>query len=604
MAASVFMHLSRTAFARAALALLLAALAAARFGAVAQAQPVAPAASGASAPAAPAAPPALPMPAASSIPPAPSARSTPTTNAALSALLQGLAAGARDARATQITLLQPGRSARGVAIEALHATRGPGRPVVLLVGQQHGDEPAGAEAVLALAQAVAAGRHDALLEHIDLVLLPRANPDGAASGSRGNAAGADVNRDHLVLRTPEAQAIAALLRQFDPAVVIDLHEHGPLPGLAEAFGGRGLPRHDLMLQVHTVANADPALQRAADAWLRQPVLAALQRAGLPGEAWHAPAPGPGGEHRLTSGGAQPDALRNLQGLRHGLALLLETRGIGAGRPPLEQRVRAHATALQAALASITAHAAELAVLREQAQAATATAACRTDHGAGSEITVLAAPTLQPDRPWRVIDPATGVEKTVTVPWLDAAQLRPLVRRARPCAYWLAADADEAARRLQLHGLRLLQLAAPATLKAETWRVLVRFDDAPAADEGTGAADMASAPAPVGASGAAGAPRSAGASGAADAVMPPAPPSPPAPLGPPAPTTPRRMLAATFATTLSAPAGSWLVPLDQPLALVAIAALEPDAPFSHYARRVLPALDDAARIVEPLTLKLR
>ena len=46
-------------------------------------------------------------------------------------------------------LLAAGRSADGTAIEALHFSRGPGRPTVLLVGQQHGDEPAGSEALLA-----------------------------------------------------------------------------------------------------------------------------------------------------------------------------------------------------------------------------------------------------------------------------------------------------------------------------------------------------------------------------------------------------------------------------------------------------------------------
>ena len=52
-------------------------------------------------------------------------------------------------------LLAAGRSADGTAIEALHFSRGPGRPTVLLVGQQHGDEPAGAEALLAVARLLA-----------------------------------------------------------------------------------------------------------------------------------------------------------------------------------------------------------------------------------------------------------------------------------------------------------------------------------------------------------------------------------------------------------------------------------------------------------------
>nr|MBP6466281.1 peptidase M14 [Rubrivivax sp.] len=101
-------------------------------------------------------------------------------------------------------LLAAGRSADGTAIEALHFSRGPGRPTVLLVGQQHGDEPAGAEALLAVARLLATPAWAVLLDRIDVVVLPRANPDGAALGLRWGRHGVDINRDHLRLSSPEA----------------------------------------------------------------------------------------------------------------------------------------------------------------------------------------------------------------------------------------------------------------------------------------------------------------------------------------------------------------------------------------------------------------
>jgi hypothetical protein len=48
--------------------------------------------------------------------------------------------------------------------------------------------------------------------------------------------------------------------------------------------------------------------------------------------------------------------------------------------------------------------------------------------------------------------------------------------------------------------------------------------------------------------------------------------------------------------LTATAGSWWVPMDQPLAHLAVAALEPDTPFSAYAQRLLPTLHSAARVL--------
>jgi len=59
---------------------------------------------------------------------------------------------------------------------------------------------------------------------------------------------------------------------------------------------------------------------------------------------------------------------------------------------------------------------------------------------------------------------------------------------------------------------------------------------------------------------------------------------------------RLVQAATEAVPLTAPAGSWWVPLDQPLANLVTAALEPDSPGSWYANRVLPTLASAARVM--------
>ena len=104
-------------------------------------------------------------------------------------------------------------------------------PTVLLMALQHGNEPAWGEAALALAQSLATDRQD-LLERVNVLVLPRANPDAAERFGRESAHGIDINRDHLLLRTPEAQALAAVVRRYNPQVVADLHEFkvggGPL----------------------------------------------------------------------------------------------------------------------------------------------------------------------------------------------------------------------------------------------------------------------------------------------------------------------------------------------------------------------------------------
>jgi hypothetical protein len=48
--------------------------------------------------------------------------------------------------------------------------------------------------------------------------------------------------------------------------------------------------------------------------------------------------------------------------------------------------------------------------------------------------------------------------------------------------------------------------------------------------------------------------------------------------------------------IDVPAGSYYVPLNQPLANLAVAALEPDTQNSYFANRLIHQLGDAARVM--------
>jgi hypothetical protein len=96
---------------------------------------------------------------------------------------------------------------------------------VLVFCQQHGNEPSGKEAALVLLNRIAAGANDALLSHLDLFVIPSVNPDGNESGKRGNANGADLNRDHLLLTQPEVRALHDVFSRVNPEVTLDVHEY-------------------------------------------------------------------------------------------------------------------------------------------------------------------------------------------------------------------------------------------------------------------------------------------------------------------------------------------------------------------------------------------
>jgi len=94
---------------------------------------------------------------------------------------------------------------------------------VFFYAQQHGNEPAGKEALIYLAKAIQ--ENPKLLGRgIELWLMPMVNPDGAERDQRRNAVDADLNRDHMILEQPETQALHKTFRAILPHLAIDCHE--------------------------------------------------------------------------------------------------------------------------------------------------------------------------------------------------------------------------------------------------------------------------------------------------------------------------------------------------------------------------------------------
>jgi hypothetical protein len=123
-----------------------------------------------------------------------------------------------------VTVSVEATTSKGRSVYLVHASRG-GTPSfrVFFYAQQHGDEVSGKDALLYLVRDIA--RDPALLPaDVDLWVMPMVNPDGAEAGTRRNAAGADLNRDHLVLEQPETQALHRVVRRVRPHLAVDGHE--------------------------------------------------------------------------------------------------------------------------------------------------------------------------------------------------------------------------------------------------------------------------------------------------------------------------------------------------------------------------------------------
>jgi hypothetical protein len=131
----------------------------------------------------------------------------------------------------RVTLYKLGTSAGGRELYGA-VVKAPDVPLercarLLVIARQHGSEPSGTEAALALI-AHFAGSNGKLetetLNRLAFIVVPVANPDGALAGRRGNGNGADLNRDWLRLSQPETGALMAAIRAWRPHALMDLHE--------------------------------------------------------------------------------------------------------------------------------------------------------------------------------------------------------------------------------------------------------------------------------------------------------------------------------------------------------------------------------------------
>jgi hypothetical protein len=448
-------------------------------------------------------------------------------------------------------VLPIGLSQRGEALEALVLTRAggtdpaallaSGRPTVLLVGQQHGNEPAGSEALLVIAKELSQGLLRPLLDRINVVIVPRANPDGALLDQRLTSSGQDMNRDHLLLNTPEAQALARLTRDYHPTVVVDAHEYTVAGRFLEKFGA--VQKFDALVQYATTANLPEFLTKAAEEWYRRPMLTAFKAQGLTSEWYYTTSADPA-DKKVSMGGVQPDTGRNVDGLGNAISLLVETRGVGIGRLHLQRRVHTHVTAISSVLASTAHRAGELSQLRPYLDKEVAALACK-----GSAI-VQALPTPA-QYELVMLDPVSGSDKTISVDWDSALALRTLKTRARPCGYWLSAASTTAVERLRLLGVQVQRLAEAGSFLGDSYRETSRVT-AERQDVRGAIANESIIKVEVGL-----------ARGVVDV-----------------------------------PRGSYYVSLSQPLANTALAALEPDTQSSYFANRILEDLESTVRVMAP------
>lgn len=109
---------------------------------------------------------------------------------------------------------------------------------ILILAQQHGNEPSGKEGALLLAKELIKAENKYLFKKVDIAIVPIMNPDGAEKNQRRNSVKVDLNRNHLILTQAETIALHKLFNQYLFEVTMDVHEYSPFGSEAEKYGYR------------------------------------------------------------------------------------------------------------------------------------------------------------------------------------------------------------------------------------------------------------------------------------------------------------------------------------------------------------------------------
>jgi len=356
-----------------------------------------------------------------------------------------------------------------------------GKVRVYVQADIHAGEVEGKEAVLAMLRDFAAGRHARWLDSLVILFAPIYNADGnervaltnrplqlgpiGGMGQRPNAMGLDLNRDHMKLESPEARSQVLLFRNYDPQVAIDLHTtDGSLHGYLLTYSE---PLH-------------PATDPAITALLRGRWLPEVTRRIKASDGWDLFYYGnmPSSEVDRGGGGAgsgwytfdhRPRFSENYWGLRNRIGILSEAYSYAT----FEDRINVSRRFVEENLAYAYAHAAEVRAITSAADARSLVGeslAVRARLHRGPDIQILVQGATEEINPYtgqRMLH-RSGTAHAETMP--DYTTFEGTEFERVPRAYYVPAGLRAVLERLAAHGVRTTALETPLASSVERFRI--------------------------------------------------------------------------------------------------------------------------------------
>ncbi|KAF9881474.1 carboxypeptidase 2 [Colletotrichum karsti] len=328
-----------------------------------------------------------------------------------------------------------------------HANSTAGKVRIWMQGGVHGNEPGGDQALLALL-----GRFDAnatwaasILEKVDIMMLPRYNPDGVAYFQRYLATNFDPNRDHTKLARQQTRDIKKLVMGFAPHVGVDCHEYSPTQpwGAQEQW----IDAQDGQFSAMKNANIHADIRNISEAVFANAIAAAMERRGL---RWGPYVVGSDGTDEIVMEETTGDAKigDSSVALSQAIMFLTETRGIGLADQHFQRRTATGLTMVQTIVQTAADHAEEVYQTVENA---------RTKFIESTEDIIITESSRPTNISWQFIESTTGNLVDIPVQFLNTTPVVANLTRARPEAYVFSRAWADVAERLRVAGVTVQTL---------------------------------------------------------------------------------------------------------------------------------------------------
>ncbi|MFQ5537702.1 MAG: M14 family metallopeptidase [Gemmatimonadota bacterium] len=355
------------------------------------------------------------------------------------------------------------------------AVRATGKTRIYVQGDIHAGEVCGKEALLMLLRRFLSGSYPTWTDSLVLLVAPIYNADGnervaldhrprqngpvGGMGTRANAQGLDLNRDHMKLDSPEARSLVGMMNAYDPHVIVDLHTtngtrhayhltyaaplHPNTPGDITGFlKGRWLPE---------------VTQRIKEKYGWDYYYYGNAYEGPYGMGWYT------FDHR-------PRFNNNYAGLRNRFGILSEAYAYAS----FEDRVRGTLWFVEELLDFAEQHASRIREITARADLEPVVGAPLAVRArlreAADEVTILLGEVDEARNPYTggVILQRRDVRIPTRMP--EFGVFEGMESETVPAAYYILPEADEAIERVEAHGITVVRYAAAREVPADIFEV--------------------------------------------------------------------------------------------------------------------------------------